>query len=402
MTAFGSATFHDGVGLKRNYQSTNILKMDVKGDPSSSWGMNWPENPPGSQSTWAIDSSGNITYQPLAGGGSVTSVGLSLPTSVFNLANTPVTGAGTLTGTFANQSGNYVFAAPDGSTGTPGFRLLVPADVPSLTAAKISNFDTQVRSSRLDQMAVPTASVNFNGQRATGGADPQQAQDFVTKGWVEAKITASISYKGVADGSAATPAAATGTAIFTNGDQYKISVSGATAFGYQVNQGDFVTYNGTGWDKTDNTDPTVTGTANRITVTPTGDTSYGINISSTYVGQASITTLGTIATGTWQGTNIAVANGGTGAATAAAARTNLGAAGVATGTFTSADLVSGQYPTPHNLGNQYPNVVYFNNLGERVLPDKEVGTSVSSYTADFTTFNTPTAISGTWRWTAVG
>lgn len=46
---------------------------------------------------------------------------------------------------------------------------------------------------------------------------------------------------------------------------------------------------------------------------------------STYVGDDSITTLGTITTGTWNGTDIAVADGGTGASTAADARTNLAA-----------------------------------------------------------------------------
>ena len=46
---------------------------------------------------------------------------------------------------------------------------------------------------------------------------------------------------------------------------------------------------------------------------------------STYVGDDSITTLGTITTGTWNGTTIAVANGGTAATTASAARTNLAA-----------------------------------------------------------------------------
>jgi hypothetical protein len=51
----------------------------------------------------------------------------------------------------------------------------------------------------------------------------------------------------------------------------------------------------------------VTGTANRITVT--GGTT--IDIASTYVGQTSITTLGTIATGVWNGTAIGVAFGGT-------------------------------------------------------------------------------------------
>lgn len=49
-------------------------------------------------------------------------------------------------------------------------------------------------------------------------------------------------------------------------------------------------------------------------------------ISPTYVGQTSITTLGTIATGTWQGTTVDVAHGGTGAVTSSGARTSLGAA----------------------------------------------------------------------------
>jgi hypothetical protein len=54
----------------------------------------------------------------------------------------------------------------------------------------------------------------------------------------------------------------------------------------------------------------VVGTSNRITVS-----ADSVDIAATYVGQTSITTLGTITTGTWNGTTIAVANGGTGATT---------------------------------------------------------------------------------------
>lgn len=70
----------------------------------------------------------------------------------------------------------------------------------------------------------------------------------------------------------------------------------------------------------DGTEFNVVGTADRITVT-----SDAIDIASTYVGQSTITTLGTITTGVWNGTDIAVADGGTGASTAAGARANLGA-----------------------------------------------------------------------------
>jgi hypothetical protein len=51
----------------------------------------------------------------------------------------------------------------------------------------------------------------------------------------------------------------------------------------------------------------VIGTANRITVN-----ADSIDIASTYVGQTSITTLGTIGTGTWQGTIVGPTYGGTG------------------------------------------------------------------------------------------
>lgn len=70
------------------------------------------------------------------------------------------------------------------------------------------------------------------------------------------------------------------------------------------------------------------GTANRISITNDDGVSGAptIDIAATYVGQTSITTLGTISSGTWNATAIAVSAGGTGASSAFAARTNLGLA----------------------------------------------------------------------------
>ena len=74
-----------------------------------------------------------------------------------------------------------------------------------------------------------------------------------------------------------------------------------------------------------------------------------VDIASTYAGQTSITTLGTVATGTWSGTAIAVNKGGTGATDAATARANLSAAGKYAATLGA--LVAGTATTiTHNLG----------------------------------------------------
>lgn len=66
-----------------------------------------------------------------AGGGTVTSVGLSLPAE-FTVSGSPVTASGTLTGTKANQPANTVWAGPtSGSAAQPAFRGLTAADLPA-------------------------------------------------------------------------------------------------------------------------------------------------------------------------------------------------------------------------------------------------------------------------------
>jgi hypothetical protein len=66
-------------------------------------------------------------------------------------------------------------------------------------ASTVSNFDTQVRTSRLDQMAVPTASVAFGSQKITGLLDPTNPQEGATKAYVDAQtaaITSGLILKG--------------------------------------------------------------------------------------------------------------------------------------------------------------------------------------------------------------
>ena len=73
----------------------------------------------------------------------------------------------------------------------------------------------------------------------------------------------------------------------------------------------------------------------------------GLKISDTYPGQTSITTLGTIVTGTWAATDVAVLHGGTGASDAAGARANLSAAVLgANNDITSMSAITGSIATP--------------------------------------------------------
>lgn len=55
-------------------------------------------------------------------------------------------------------------------------------------AATISDFDTQVRTSRLDQMAAPTGSVAMNSQRITGLADASADTDAASWGQVKSLV----------------------------------------------------------------------------------------------------------------------------------------------------------------------------------------------------------------------
>ena len=94
--------------------------------------------------------------------------------------------------TLANSgvsAGTYTKVTVDAKGRATAGTTLEASDIPSLTASKISDFDTQVRSSRLDQMAAPTASVSLNSQKITGLADPTSASDAANKGFVDSAIS---------------------------------------------------------------------------------------------------------------------------------------------------------------------------------------------------------------------
>lgn len=66
------------------------------------------------------------------------------------------------------------------------------------TASTISDFDTQVRTSKVTDLAAPTGSFSMNSQKITNLLDPTSAQDAATKAYADTKIASTE--KGAANG----------------------------------------------------------------------------------------------------------------------------------------------------------------------------------------------------------
>jgi len=89
-----------------------------------------------------------------------------------------VGGSGAFFDKTTTRTANTILGGPaSGSAAAPTFRALVVADIPTLTASKVSDFDTQVRTSRVDQLASATNPVS--------GVTPTSDAHFATKGYVD-------------------------------------------------------------------------------------------------------------------------------------------------------------------------------------------------------------------------
>ena len=144
---------------------------------------------------------------------------------------------------------------------------------------------------------------------------------------------------------------------------------------------------GEGLTKTGNTLNAV-GTNNRIDIS-----ADAIDISVNYVGQSSITTLGTIATGTWQGTAVAGAYGGTGVANTGKTITiggNFTTSGAHTTTLTTTANTTLTLPVTGTLAT----LAGTETLSSKTITGSSIGSSSPS-TAAFTTLAASGAVTFT-------
>jgi hypothetical protein len=113
-----------------------------------------------------VSASAGIAYSKLSLGGTITSADLVDGTIVAtDIANGTITAAKMVSDPYARAN----------HTGTQ-------------LAATVSDFDTQVRTSRLDQMAAPTGSVSANSQKITNLATPTVNTDASTKLYVDTAV----------------------------------------------------------------------------------------------------------------------------------------------------------------------------------------------------------------------
>lgn len=271
--------------------------------------------------------------------------------------------AGTIT---ANLIGN-VTGDVSGSAGTVLALTGLDTDDLSEGTTNLYYTDARVQANRLDQLAAPTASVSLNSQKITNLAEPTDATDAATKGYVDAArsgldVKASVRAATTADITLSGTQTIDGVALIA-GDRVLVknqdtasengiwvvdastwSRSADADSDTEVTSGLFTfveegTSNGdSGWVLTTNNPITVgttgltfaqfsgagqvtagdglTKTGNTIDVVGTTDritvNADSVDIASTYAGQSSIVTLGTISTGTWNGSTIGVGYGGTG------------------------------------------------------------------------------------------
>lgn len=254
--------------------------------------------------------SGNVVIAP-AGTLTGTTLAANVVTSSLTAVGTIVTGTWSATTIAVNKGGTGQTSYTNGQLligNTTGNTLTKATLTGTTNQVNITNGAGSITLSTPQDIAI-TSNVNFNSVTANNGqslANPQFIAGYRGLGTEDTNIItwgsdADANYFGYSFAmywSNPDNGSYPGTLVF--GDQGGNLPYYIRALGF-VGDGSALT----------GVVNSVSGTTNRIT--STGGATPVIDISASYVGQTSITTLGTVATGTWNATNIALNKGGTNA-----------------------------------------------------------------------------------------
>ena len=266
-TVAGTYTFSGGV----TFAGTTELGAATATSPSAS-----DDSTRVATTAWVQDEIAGLA------GGTVTSVGLSLP-DIFSVSGSPVTSSGTLTASLATQTANQILAGPTtGSAAAPAFRALVAGDLPDLSGAYL-----------------PIAGGSLTGNLTVGGDLTVSGTCTINGDTVTVNATTlTVDDKNIELGSVYSPSDATadgGGVILKGSTDHTIlwiDATDAWTFSEHVNLASSKEF------KIDNTSVLSSST-------------LGSGVTS-----SSLASVGTLTGGTWQATTIGVAYGGTGLTTA--------------------------------------------------------------------------------------
>jgi hypothetical protein len=260
---------------------------------------------------------------------------------------------------------SYVDATKEGLDVKESVRVATTANITIASDLNVGDTIDGVTLADGDRVLVKDQSSGSENGIYVAGATPARAADFDE----DSEVTAGAFFF-VEEGSQAD----SGFVVSTDND---ITV-GSTAITFTQFSGTGQIVAGDGLAKSGST---LSVNVDDSTLEISSDT---LQIKSTYTGQTSITTLGTITTGTWNGSTIAVANGGTGATSAADARTNLGLAIGSDVQAYDAQLadIAGMTPTDGNIiVGDGSNFVLESGATARASLGLTIGTDVQAYDA---------------------
>jgi hypothetical protein len=300
----------------------------------------------------------SFIWPPSVGsGGTITSVGLAdgSSTPIYNISGSPVTTSGTLTFSLKTENANLVFAGPTtGAAAQPTFRALVAADITALTG-NLSDVGT-------DGITIGNGTGAVFG---SGTTISQHVADTTHNGYLSSTDWNTFNNKqptitegNLTEATSSVLTISGGTnCVIGSGTSIQVKQASTSISGY-LSSTDWNTFNGkqasgsyitaltgdgtasgpgsvaltlatvntnTGsWGSstaipnfTVNGKGLITAAGTNVVIAPAGTLS-GTTLNSTVV-TSSLTSVGTITSGTWTGTTIAIANGGTGQTTNTAA-----------------------------------------------------------------------------------